>query len=203
MLRRSGDVEFLHGWSDRERPPHLQQILQSGVLSPTRTEVVLLSQICATTFLHSDLNSNCGAGPGANPVDFFRGLLLKFRLNKFVLLLGFVAMPGFAQGPAGIKMSRCTLMCCPRLEKVLAPWVCVRGLHWSSFPPGARSARSIGAGADSAPRSPGPRPARRRYPAPLWSARRSAPAPAPGSDPAPRRRGRGPPRTASPGPCGR
>ena len=37
-------LEFLMGWSDRDRPPHLQQVLQSGVVTPQRTEVVILSQ---------------------------------------------------------------------------------------------------------------------------------------------------------------
>ena len=50
--------EYLQGWhNDRERPVHLQDILNQGILCPERSEVVMLTQVLA-----DDINEGYGAG---------------------------------------------------------------------------------------------------------------------------------------------
>jgi hypothetical protein len=56
-------LEYLHGFSEQERLPHMQQLYQSGVLSPERTEVVIMSQI-----LSHEVNVGFGAGWTGSPV---------------------------------------------------------------------------------------------------------------------------------------
>lgn len=56
-------LEYLHSFQEQERLPHMQQLYQSGVLSPERTEVVIMSQI-----LSHQVNVGFGAGWTGSPL---------------------------------------------------------------------------------------------------------------------------------------
>jgi hypothetical protein len=56
-------LEYLHGLEESSRLPHMQQLYQAGVLSPERTEIVIMSQI-----LSHQVNVGYGAGWTGSPV---------------------------------------------------------------------------------------------------------------------------------------
>jgi hypothetical protein len=63
MVFQQLSLEYLHSFSEQERLPHMQQLYHVGVLTPERTEAVIMSQI-----LSHQVNVGFGAGWTGSPV---------------------------------------------------------------------------------------------------------------------------------------